>query len=169
MNSQTIDRATHEAAPPKLSLDLDRDSRGRLVFTDDDGQEHAGVEPVRAFPISDPDRHISLVDSHGRELVMVQDLADLPPDDRQLLLQMLTEREFLPRIERVVHIARNKEPHIWDVETDRGTVQFLMREDDIRRLGPTRAILVDMHGVRYYIADSRQLDAKSRRFLSQYL
>ena len=38
-----------------------------------------------------------------------------------------------------------------------------------RRLGPHRAILVDMHGVRYYIDDSRQLDAKSRRILSQYL
>jgi hypothetical protein len=169
MNSQTLDRATHETAPPKLSLDLYRDSRGRLVFTDDDGREHAGVEPVRAFPISDPDRHISLVDPHGRELLMVPDLADLPADDRKLLVQMLTEREFLPRVERVVHVARNKEPHIWDVQTDRGAVQFLMREDDIRRLGPTRAILIDMHGVRYYIPDSRQLDAKSRRFLSQYL
>ena len=30
-------------------------------------------------------------------------------------------------------------------------------------------ILVDMHGVRFYIPDSRQLDPKSRRILSQYL
>jgi len=169
MNSQTLDRTPASAAPPVLSLDLYRDRRGRLVFTDDDGRQHVGVEPVRAFPISDPEKHISLVDPHGRELLMVEDLADLRTDDRQLLSQMLAEREFLPRIERVVHVARNKEPHIWDVETDRGAVQFLLCEDDIRRLGPTRAILIDLHGVRYYIADSRQLDANSQRFLSQYL
>ena len=44
-----------------------------------------------------------------------------------------------------------------------------LSDEDIRRLGPTRAILVDMHGVRYYVDDSRQLDAKSRRILTQYL
>jgi Domain of unknown function (DUF1854) len=148
---------------------LHRDPAGRLVLTDSHGDPHVGVEPVRSFPISDPDRWISLLDIHGRELAVISDVATVPLEIRELVLQELADREFLPRIERVVHVRDSKEPYVWDVITDRGPVQFLMREDDIRRLGPHRAILVDMYGVRFYIPDSRQLDAKSRRILTQYL
>jgi hypothetical protein len=148
---------------------LHRDPSGRLVFADDHGNVHVGVEPVRAFPISEPDRLISLLDRRGQEIAAINDVADLPAEAAELIRQELADREFLPRIVRVVRVLTSKEPHVWDVITDRGPVQFLLREDDIRRLGPTRAIFVDMHGVRFYIPDSRQLDAKSRRILSQYL
>jgi len=148
---------------------LDRNPSGRLVFTDEEGTEHVGVEPVRSFPISEPHRWISLVDRHGHELASIADLAEVSPETAQLIVQELADREFLPRIERIVSVEWHKEPHQLNVITDRGPVEFLLRDDDIRRLGPTRAILVDVHGVRYYIADSRTLDAKSRRILSQYL
>src|SRR5262245_8666306 len=152
------------------NIDLHCDVSGRLVLIDADGTIHVGVEPVRAFPISDPDLWISLVDSHGHELASVPDLADVAPDVRELIQHELTQREFLPRIERVLKVVNNKEPEVWDVVTDRGPVQFLLRNsDDIRRLGPHRAILPDMHGVRYYIPDSRQLDVRSQRILSRYL
>jgi uncharacterized protein DUF1854 len=150
-------------------FELHRDAAGRLVLTDQRGKVHIGVEPVQSFPISEPQRWVSLIDAGGRELVSIGDLAEVPPPIRDLILQELADREFLPRIERLVRVLWNKDPHVWEVITDRGPVQFLHREDDIRRLGPHRAILLDMHGVRYYIPDSRQLDAKSRRILSQYL
>jgi hypothetical protein len=124
---------------------------------------------VRSFPISDPERLVSLLDDRGRELVCIADLTALPKQIGDLIRQELADREFLPKIERVVRVNRSKEPHVWDVITDRGPTQFLMREDDIRRLSPTQAILVDMHGVRFYIPDSRRLDVKSRRILSQFL
>jgi len=154
-------------AEPGFSLH--RNPAGRLVLTDEEGSEFVGVEPVRSFPISEPDRWISLVDRHGHELASVADLADVPADTAQLIRQELADREFLPRIERIVNVKWHKEPHQWNVITDRGPVEFLFRDDDIRRLGPTRAILVDVHGVRFYIPDSEQLDTKSRRILSQYL
>src|SRR3954447_22055193 len=148
---------------------LHHNPAGRLVFIDEEGTEHVGVEPVRSFPISEPNRWISLVDRHGHELAAIADLADVSPETAELIVQELADREFLPRIERIVSVKWHKEPHEWNVITDRGPVEFLFRDDDIRRLGPTRAIIVDVHGVRFYIPDSRQLDAKSRRILSQYL
>ncbi len=151
------------------SFSVTRNAAGRLVLTEASGRVHEGVEPMRAFPLSDPDKLISLLDSHGREVSCVADLSKLPTETAELLRRELADREFLPRIERIVHVNTHKEPHEWDVITDRGQVQFLLRDDDIRRLGPTRAILVDMHGVRFYIPDSQILDAKSRRILSQYL
>ena len=157
------------SAQAVVSLTFHRDPAGRLVLTDARGNQHSGVEPVRSFPITEPERLISIVDHHGREVASIENLADLPVDIANLIRQELSDREFLPRVERIVHVKRHKEPHEWDVITDRGRVQFLLRDDDIRRLGPTRAILVDMHGVRFYIPDSRLLDPKSRRILSQYL
>jgi hypothetical protein len=151
------------------SFALHRNHAGRLVLTDRNGSAHVGVEPVRTFPISEPNRLISLVGSDGHELACIGDLAELPAETADLVRQELADREFLPRVERVVRVNTHKEPSEWEVVTDRGAVRFLLRDDDIRRLGPTRAILVDMHGVRYYIPDSRQLDPKSRRILTQYL
>lgn len=151
------------------AIQLSRDTTGQLTYIDARGNSHAGVEAVRAFPITDPDRWISLLDSRGKELVTIEDLSSLAPEISVLLQQELNEREFLPQIQQVIRVRSNKEPHQWQVLTDRGPVQFLMRDDDIRRLGPNRAILVDMHGVRYYIADSTALDKHSRRILSRYL
>jgi hypothetical protein len=142
---------------------------GHLRFTDDRGILHTDVTLIRTFPISDPDCHIAILDNHGREVGAIEDLADLPAETADVVRRKLDEREFLPKIQRIVNVRMNKDPHEWEVITDRGAMHFLMRDEDIRRLGPTRAILVDLHGVRYYIPDSRQLDPKSRRILSQYL
>ena len=147
-----------------------RDEAGHLVYRDSLGREHGGVEPVRAFPLSDPERHITLLDSHGRELLTIDNLADLPAESRQALAAELADRQFLPRIERVVRVQEAKEPEIWDVVTDRGPVRFLLGDsEEIRRLGPHRAILLDVHGGRYFISDSRQLDARSQHILTRYL
>src|SRR5262245_36805465 len=148
---------------------LERNASGRLVFTKANGETYVAVDPVRPFPLSDPDCFISLVDSRSHELLCVNDLADLSLEIANFIRQELAQREFLPRIERIVRVKQHKDPHEWEVITDRGPAEFLFHDDDIRRLSPTRAILVDMHGVRFYIPDSRQLDAKSRRILSQYL
>jgi hypothetical protein len=156
--------------PVTTNIQIHRDESNRLVLTTADGRQHAGVEPVRSFPLSDPERWIGLVDSHGHELVTIDDLAKLPTEARHLILQELGDRVFLPRIERVVRVRDAKEPEIWEVITDRGPVQFLLGDsDDIRRLGPHRAILLDVHGGRYYIADSQRLDARSQQILARYL
>ena len=55
------------------------------------------------------------------------------------------------------------------VETDRGPVLLTLNsEDDVRRLGPHRALIVDAQGLRYLVPDLRALDAASRRILEHY-
>jgi Domain of unknown function (DUF1854) len=149
---------------------LHHDALGRLVLTDADGQEHVDVEPARGFPISDPENRISIRDAQGHEIRWVESLADLPADVRSVLEADLRRREFIPIIERIVHMTAFTEPSQWDVETDRGRTQFLLGdEDDIHRLDGHRAVIIDTHGVRYLIPDTRALDAHSRRILERYL
>jgi hypothetical protein len=140
------------------------------VLVDAHGQPHAGVEPVRGFPISDPDHWISICDAQGCELVSVKDLATLTPAVREFLERDLARREFIPLIRRVVGIPADTEPTEWEVETDRGRTRFLLNSaDDVRRLGPNRGLVIDTQGIRYLIEDMRQLDAASRRILERYL
>jgi hypothetical protein len=149
---------------------LQHDPWGRLVLIDAEGARYTGVEPVRGFPISDPQHWISIVDGEGRELVCVEDLTSLPVATRKLLEDELARREFVPLIERIVSISTGAEPSEWNVQTDRGPTCFLLKsEDDIRRLGPYRLLIIDDHGIRYSIPDFRSLDAASRKSLERYV
>jgi hypothetical protein len=149
---------------------LDHDAFGRLVLTMSDGARHVGVTPVRGFPISDPQRGLALCTAEGRELVWIDDLAELSPETRAALEAELRECEFLPQIRRVIRVSLQTDPCQWEVETDRGRTAFLLKsEDDVRRLPNNRALVMDAHGIRYLIADTKALDRHSRRILERYL
>jgi hypothetical protein len=138
-------------------------------MTTADGQTFAGVAPVRAFPISDPDRWISICDEHGHEIVRIDDIGSLAADIRKTIEQELSQREFVPVIRRIIS-ATHHEPSDWTVETDRGQTSFQMNnEDDVRRLDADQASILDAHGIRYLIKSVRKLDSGSRRILDHFL
>jgi hypothetical protein len=158
--------ANGHAAPP---FTLGHDAWGRLVLTDADGRRHVGIEPVRAFPLSDPRHGVALCDADGREVVWIEDLDALPPPLRSQLEEELSRREFVPVIRRIVRVSAPVEPSEWDVETDHGRTHFVLNsEDDVNRLDDNRALVTDAHGIRYLIPDTRRLDAHSRRLLERY-
>ncbi|MFM2096929.1 MAG: hypothetical protein RIS70_4053, partial [Planctomycetota bacterium] len=100
----------------------------------------------------------------------IHSLNDLNQASRSVLEQELAARDFFPVIEQVLDVSSLSEPCEWTVVTDRGPTRFVLKsEEDVRRLGPHRAYIVDSHGIRYMIRDSRQLDAKSRRHVEWYL
>jgi hypothetical protein len=149
---------------------LSHDAWGRLVMIDSDGRRHVGVEPVRAFPISDSLHWISICDGEGRELACVHDLAELPAGVRQVLEEDLARREFVPVLQRIYNVSTETAPSEWDVQTDRGRTRFMLNsEDDIRRLGAYSALIIDVNGIRYLINDLRDFDAASSKILERYL
>lgn len=153
-----------------LSFSLHKNEHGQLSVLDAASHQHENVEPIRAFPISDPEHWISLCDPNGREVVQVRDLNELPAEQRELLVSELTRREFVPVIRRIESISSLAEPCEWFVETDRGPTSFVLNSDEhVRKLGQDRALILDSHGLRYLVPDAKQLDAHSRRLLSRYL
>jgi len=149
---------------------LHRNAFGRLEFTGPDGETHAGVAPVRAFPITDPEHGIGLVDPHGQELAWIEQLTDLPDDYRSLLETELAQREFMPEIRRIVSVSSFATPSTWEVQTDRGTANLILKgEEDIRRLAGPALLIGDSHGIHFLIRDPQALDQQSRRFLDRFL
>ena len=154
-----------------FSLPLHRNAHGRLVLTLPDGAEHAGVVPVRAFPIAAPGEGLSLVGSDGHELLWIERLADVPASARTLIEEELAVREFVPTIEKIIAVSGFSTPSTWTVQTDRGATQLVLKaEEDIRRLsGRTRLLITGSDGLQYKVPDTLALDRHSRRLLERFL
>jgi len=158
------------AATSTAGLALEYDAFGRLVLTTPTGERHTGVVPVRGFPFSAPAACISFCDERGGEVFFLPDLAQLQKPVRELLEADLARREFIPRIRTIYSVSSGAEPTDWHVLTDRGETRFVLNnEDSIRRMGPFGALIIDSHGVRLRIEDTRTLDPASRRILRRYL
>ncbi len=157
-----------EAAP---TFTLRRNDYGRLVLRLPDGSEHAGVVPVRAFPIAAPDEGVSLVGLDGHERIWIARLDALPPAQRHLIDEELASREFVPIIQGITAVSSFSTPSTWTVKTDRGEARLVLKaEDDIRRLGVRTSLLIaSSDGVQFRVPDVTALDRQSRRLLERFL
>lgn len=150
---------------------LSRNAAGRLVYrAAGEDISHEGVVPVRAFPIAAPDESLALVAADGRELCWIESLAAVPAQARALITEELESREFLPEIRRIARVSSFATPSTWSVETDRGDARFVLKgEEDIRRIGESRLLIADSHGIQFLIRDVGALDKGSRKLLDRFL
>lgn len=157
------------ASPP--DFDLRRDAQGRWVCRLAGGDAQVGVQVVRAFPLSAPTEAISIVGPDGHELAFVARLDPLDEPRRTAVLQALAEREFSPVVLRIRAVSTFSTPSTWQVDTDRGPAELVLKvEEDIRRLPDQRRLLItSAHGVVFDIPDRTQLDRASRRHLERFL
>jgi hypothetical protein len=157
--------------PVTGSFTLSRNSFGRLVHVNAEGVTHEGVVPVRAFGISAPDYGIALMSTSGKELQWIESLDSLPEDSRSLIVEELSQREFIPEIQRIVSVSSYATPSTWQVDTDRGATTLILKsEDDIRRLrGPGALMIADSQGIHFRIRDHQSLDALSQKILKRFL
>lgn len=152
------------------NFQLQRDSYGRLVLTAQNGEVHEGVTPVRAFPIAAPDEGLSLVNYEGHEVAWIDQLTDLPAEIAQLIEDDLNSREFVPEIKRIVAVSSFSCPSTWQLHTDRGDAELILKgEEDIRRLSPTRLLIADANGIQFLVRDLTTLDRASRKLLDRFL
>lgn len=147
-----------------------RNPHGQLCVTLADGTLHEGVVPVRSFPIQAPLEGISLLGSDGKEVLWLEHLEHLLPEQRALLQEELAARELVPVIEAIVHVDSISVPSRWQVHTDRGqAVLVLKAEEDIRRLSPTHLLITSRDGLQFRIPDITQLDRPSAKRLERFL
>ncbi len=150
------------------SFELSRNAFGKLILTTA-GETYEGVMPVRAFPIQTPDNGIALVSQDGREVAWIERLLDLPASVRELVLDELSGREFVPEIEQIIGVSSFATPCTWSVTTDRGATEFVLRvEEDIRRIGDS-LLITDNHGINFLIRQPTKLNKHGRKILDRFL
>src|SRR5262249_2202074 len=91
-------------------VQLALDAWGRIVLSTPGGRRFVGVEPVRAFPITEPGGWVSLCDADGREVFCLRTLEGLDPNSRKVLDDELSQREFIPVIRRIVRVTGEATP-----------------------------------------------------------
>jgi hypothetical protein len=149
---------------------LTRNAAGRLVLTGVQGDIHEGVVPVRAFPISAPGDGVSLIGDDGHELRWINNLKEVAEASRILIEAELIQREFMPEITRIRQVSSFATPSKWQVTTNRGDTELLLKaEDHIRRLTNTSLLITDGHGVSFLILNTDKLDKHSRKLLERFL
>lgn len=150
---------------------LHRDAHGRLVYQAAGSTEAVtGVVPVRAFPITAPLEGVSIVGPDGHELAWITHLERLPAAARELVEAEFAQREFAPRLVRLVAVSSFSTPSTWTVETDRGPTRFVLKgEEDIRRLAGSALLITSGQGLTFAVDDWRALDRGSRRLLERFL
>ncbi|PXX47540.1 DUF1854 domain-containing protein [Undibacterium pigrum] len=149
---------------------LTRNSFGKLILNNEAGEIFEGVSPVRAFPIQSPLVGISLVMTDGREVAWIDQLDDLAADARELVMEELEGREFMPEISSILRVTSFALPCTWTVSTDRGETDFVLKGDeDIRRIGKTSLLITDNHGIQFLIRDMYEINKHSRKILDRFL
>lgn len=148
---------------------LYRDTFGVLKLKRGPDEEIA-VRPMRAFPLSDGEHFVALLDGEGNEVELIPDLAELPAQPRELLLNELEKSYFLPELVRVHDVTDDFGIQRWEVETDRGPRVFEVRSrEDLRWLHPGHLIVRDVDGNRYEIKRFDDLDTQSRLKIESFL
>jgi len=82
----------------------------------------------------------------------------------------LRSREFVPEVERIVSVSSFACPSTWQVQTNRGPAELVLKgEEDIRRLSQIRLLIADANGIQFLVRDLSTLDKQSRKLLDRFL
>lgn len=152
--------------PFQLSLN----PKGELILRRESQDDIAGVKLRRAFPWSSPTHFISVRSGEGKEILLIDDIAALPAETKQIAEDWLARHSFIPKITRVKQINLDFGYQQWEVETDRGPAEFRVQErEDVRFLHDGRFSIKDADGNIYELPGLDTLDRESRKVVEALL
>ena len=151
-----------------------RDDLYKVTLIKGDGEKLEGLQPKRLFPFTRPDEFITLLtgEENGpkKEAAVIKNINDLDPEYKAAIDGCFEEFYMIPKITRVVDTIFKFGSLRWIVETDRGPVDFRIRNmnSDIKMLDGKRMLVRDSNDNRYEIPDINALDKKSLHKLFPY-
>lgn len=146
------------------------DAWGHVQLVDAEGVTYSNINIIPMFPLTAPERGISILDQEFEELLCIDSLSDLSEQASGLLKQELKLREFIPVIQRVISVSGKTEPCEWLVETNHGITRFVLNsEEDVHRVSNQAVNILDANGMRFRVEDLSALDRRSRAFIEWYV
>jgi len=138
-------------------------------------QTYKGVFAVQAFPISNPNKFVSLFhyDEHDktREIGMIEDVSRFPGDTQAIINEALGKHYYAYDILRINDIKWEFGLLHFDVETNKGPRKFSMRWEQHRAIdfGERGKIIMDIFDDRYIIPDVEALHHLERDAFTRYV
>ena len=178
-DSSAADAGSSLPAPDEASRDYKTLDPAALRFRHEDGrlqmrqgeEEWQEIRLALLFPLSEPEKWVSVLDKEGRELGILLELHALSKTDQTCVREELHRRYLVPKIRRVCACRDRFDLGEWEVETDRGQATFLTRNlrEQAKQPLPRHLSLTDVEGNRYDIPDVTALDSQSQRLLEERL
>ena len=142
-----------------------------LRLTVEEDRSYLKVSVLRAFPLSEPNRFLSVRDSANKEIGLIANPADLGAENRKLVEEELERRYLVPAVTRVIAAKERFGTVDWTIETDRGLCRVTTRNlrENVQRPAPGRIILNDVDGNRYDIRNVGELSRESQELLFRHL
>lgn len=159
---------------PKDLRVFSRDEGGmRLEYR---GEVYPKVQAYRCFPLSRPSEFIALWTGDSalehKEVGMIRRLKELMPSSRLAVEHELVKRYFIHYVQRIVKIEEEMGFLSWQVETDKGEMEFLTRRFDrnsVMEGGANGRIILDVDNNRYEIESLDDLDPASRHMFDDFI
>lgn len=145
---------------------IGKDKDGKLQLEIKGGERYDDIQVRRTFPYSYKDKYILLKDKEGREIGILEDMAELEEESRRLLQEELEKVYYIPYIRKVINIDYRMRTPVWTVETDRGVITFeLARRSDAKFIRQNHLVIKDSAGAKYEILDYTRLDVRSQELI----
>jgi len=136
---------------------------------------YRGVFAVMAFPISRPDRFISLryfdLEGKDKEIGMIENPAEFPPEEQELTRLSLARHYFEQKITRVHSVEFKYGLLSLMVETENGPREFQMRwrYDRTQDFGEKGKVLLDVYENRYIVPNVSALPKIDQEALTRFI
>ncbi|MBI3943507.1 MAG: DUF1854 domain-containing protein [Chloroflexi bacterium] len=140
-----------------------------------DGTFYPRITLRRCFPLSEGELFLLVrrpVKDDDIEIGVVQGVSRLDSESQKAVDRELRLHYFVPRVKSILSIREEFGFLYWNVETDRGNKEFIMRDNIInyaREVAPGRWLLIDINQTRYEIYNQNELDANSAKLLKLHL
>ncbi len=134
------------------------------------GQVFDELEPRRLFPMSYPDKYITLLSSGEKEIALIKELDGLNEPSKKAILDCFADYYMIPTITEILDVSDKFGMLKWRVMTDRGEISFSIRNrhSDIKVFGRVTLFVRDSNDNRY-VSDLTKLDKLSLRKIYSYL
>ena len=141
---------------------------GVLRATIDGDRSVLRAKVVCAFPLSDRHRYLSILDGKGKEACLIESVDRLDAASQRLVAEELARFYRVTAISRIHRVRQEYRTFYWDVRTERGGRDFVVKwgPDTVLWLTPKTVQLEDVDGNRFIIPDIDALDPRSRKFVA---
>ena len=136
---------------------------------------YRGVFAVLGFPVTQPDRFVSLrytnKEDKVREIGVIEKLEEFPDDQKQLIRTNLNKQYHEQVINRIFKVRSEYGLLFFDVSTQRGRKKFAMpwQQDRAEDIGERGKALTDALDNRYIIPDVSTLPSSDQRRFTAYV
>ena len=142
-----------------------------LRLTIEGDRSYLKVRVVCAAPLSQPDRYICLLDEKNEVICTVEDPIVLDAASQRMIKEEIEQRYMTAIIKRVDSLNSEFGVSYWEVQTDRGNREFVVRNvsENAQWITDRRLLLLDVDGNRFEISNLEVLDKKSRALIQMVL